>query len=88
MSKTDTESEANKKEDVVDAKKMVGCGFDEQGYFRVVMHETHGSCNLLGFLEQAKDIVKAHFIQKAQQRTKSGIIMPSIHNATKGLKAH
>lgn len=86
MSKTDSESKSKEKEP--DPKKMVGCGFDEQGFFRLMIHEDSGSVMILGFLVQAIDIIKAHFIQKAQQRAHSGIIQPGIHKAQKGLRPH
>jgi hypothetical protein len=52
--------------------------FQEDGFFVVVAHESRGPRELLGLLEQAKDVVKGHFIAKVRaQMEAQGVIRPN-----------
>lgn len=52
--------------------------FSPEGFFQLFMHESRGPRELIGFLEQAKDVVKQYYAQKfIQEQEKKGLIRPS-----------
>lgn len=67
-------------------KTTVGYGFDKEGFFRLVIHESRGICELLGFLEQMKDVVKGYYTHKDMQNQKQKLIVPGINNVLKRFK--
>lgn len=52
-------------------KDQIEFGVDEKGFWKFVSHEEKGLQFTLGFLEQMKDIVKAHYFNKLQAAAES-----------------
>lgn len=71
-------------------KTTTGYGVDDQGFFRMMIHTDRGICELLGFLEQMKDVVKAFYTEqhmsKEVKKQQKKIIIPGIQGILKGLK--
>ena len=70
--------------------KFTAYGFDELGFFRMCVHEKRGICEVLGLLEQMKDVVKARFIHNAsvarEEKQKKGVIVTGVAGAPKGMR--
>ena len=63
-------------------EKQVAFGFDPEGWMILKVHESQGVLRLLGLLEQCKDMVKVHYVQKAEQKRNS-LINPGRFNPFK-----
>lgn len=58
-------------------KPEYNAGFTDEGFFTCYMHESKGVRELLGFLEQCKDVVKQHYVKKMMEDAKAkGLIRP------------
>ena len=64
-------------------KEQVAFGFDPEGWMILKVHESQGVLRILGLLEQCKDMVKVHYVQKAEQKRAGALINPGRFNPFK-----
>lgn len=64
-------------EEEKDPENILALGVDKDGFFMVRIHVKHGARNLLGFLEQAKDIVKQFYAEQfLKEQEKKKLVEP------------
>lgn len=67
-----------------DPRNQAGMGVDSEGFFVLKIHTSRGPREVLGFLEQAKDIAKGFFIQQHQQQEK--LVRPGLNGVVDRFK--
>lgn len=58
-------------------KDTFNAGFTEAGFFTCFIHESKGVRELLGFMEQCKDLIKQYYAHKLVEDAKAkGLVRP------------
>jgi len=58
-------------------KNTFNAGFTEEGFFTCFIHESKGVRELLGFMDQCKDLIKQYYARKLMEDAKAkGLVRP------------
>lgn len=69
-----------------DPRMVVGYGVDEKGFFKCSIHVDRGLREILGFLEQCKDLVKQYYAAKLLEQQKEQKLVRPDHGFLRSFK--